>query len=99
MSPTLFVIVYEKENIKLLLYFQLIVTEYIHYVVWLVAGRVEAGLPRLRLPPLSAALGNRTLGFADMVHELGAGVLLLPLVMVLANIAIAKAFCKQTYLV
>ncbi|XP_014362054.2 sodium-independent sulfate anion transporter [Papilio machaon] len=58
------------------------------------SGRVEAGLPQLRLPPLSAEVGNRTLGFVDMVRELGTGVLLLPLVMVLANIAIAKAFSE-----
>ncbi|KAI8436366.1 hypothetical protein MSG28_004394 [Choristoneura fumiferana] len=40
------------------------------------------------------ALGadNSTVSFTEMVHELGSAVIMMPIVMVLANIAIAKAF-------
>ncbi|XP_068631946.1 sodium-independent sulfate anion transporter-like [Battus philenor] len=58
------------------------------------SGRVEPGLPRLGLPPFRAELGNRTVGFVEMVQQLGSGVIMLPVVMVLANIAIAKAFSE-----
>lgn len=56
------------------------------------SGLVEPGLPPLSLPPFSATLHNSTLRLQDMVLHLGSGVLMLPIVMVLANIAIAKAF-------
>ncbi|XP_060802824.1 sodium-independent sulfate anion transporter [Amyelois transitella] len=64
---------------------------YVRPVVRL-SGVVEPGLPALRLPAFSVSAGNATAGFGDMVRELGAGVLMVPVVMVLANIAIAKAF-------
>ncbi|KAH9637036.1 hypothetical protein HF086_009814 [Spodoptera exigua] len=57
------------------------------------SGRVEPGLPRLSAPPFSASVDNSTVHFVDMVQQLGSGVIMLPIVMVLANIAIAKAFC------
>ncbi|KAJ8729793.1 hypothetical protein PYW07_016831 [Mythimna separata] len=56
------------------------------------SGRVEPGLPRLSAPPFSASLDNSTVTFVDMVHTLGSAVIMMPIVMVLANIAIAKAF-------
>ncbi|CAH0723069.1 unnamed protein product, partial [Brenthis ino] len=56
------------------------------------SGKVEPGLPKFGLPPFSVVMNNQTLGFTDMVARLGPGLALLPLVMVLANIAIAKAF-------
>lgn len=55
---------------------------------------MEPGLPKFGLPPFSAVVGNQTLGFAEMTARLGSGLVLLPLVMVLANIAIAKAFSE-----
>ncbi|XP_050683795.1 sodium-independent sulfate anion transporter-like [Leptidea sinapis] len=56
------------------------------------SGRVEPGIPRFSLPPFSATIGNETVGFFEMVHTLGSAVVMTPVVMVLANIAIAKAF-------
>ncbi|CAB3239026.1 unnamed protein product [Arctia plantaginis] len=57
------------------------------------SGRVEPGLPALSAPPFSVALDNSTVQFVDMVQQLGSAIVMLPIVMVLANIAIAKAFC------
>lgn len=54
---------------------------------------MEPGLPALSAPPFSVALDNSTVRFVDMVQQLGSAVVMLPIVMVLANIAIAKAFC------
>ncbi|XP_034242350.1 sodium-independent sulfate anion transporter-like isoform X2 [Thrips palmi] len=57
------------------------------------SGQVEPGLPPLDLPPFSApGPGNATLSFTDMVSSYGGGLLVVPVVGVLANIAIAKSF-------
>ncbi|CAH2105970.1 unnamed protein product [Euphydryas editha] len=56
------------------------------------SGKVEPGLPKIGLPSFSTVVGNRTVGFIEMTTTLGSSLVLLPFVMVLANIAIAKAF-------
>ncbi|KAI5652192.1 sulfate permease family domain-containing protein [Phthorimaea operculella] len=58
------------------------------------SGRVEPGLPPVSAPPFSVPAGNGTeaLGFLDMTRRLSSAIVMLPIVMVLANIAIAKAF-------
>lgn len=53
------------------------------------------GLPSLSLPPFHTEIGNRTFTYPEMVRELGAGILVVPLVGVLANVAIAKAFASD----
>ncbi|XP_073945710.1 sodium-independent sulfate anion transporter-like isoform X2 [Choristoneura fumiferana] len=57
------------------------------------SGHVTPGLPPLSLPAFSLqGADNSTVSFTEMVHELGSAVIMMPIVMVLANIAIAKAF-------
>lgn len=55
-------------------------------------GAIPPGLPSLALPPFSTTRGNDTLSFIDMASELGSGIIVLPLVALLENIAICKAF-------
>lgn len=50
------------------------------------------GLPAIALPPFSVTTGNHTYSFPEMVGELGAGVIVSPVVGVLVNVAIGKAF-------
>ncbi|XP_036325364.1 sodium-independent sulfate anion transporter-like [Rhagoletis pomonella] len=67
-------------------------------------GFIPAGLPEFRLPPFSidAVPANSTSGqlavepesFLDMVSNLGYGLLIVPLVALLENIAVCKAFAK-----
>ncbi|XP_043280771.1 sodium-independent sulfate anion transporter-like isoform X2 [Venturia canescens] len=59
---------------------------------FLTAGKVLSGLPNLSLPAFSAQVGNQTYTFVDMAHHLGFGMIVVPLVGVLTNVAIAKAF-------
>lgn len=59
-----------------------------------VIGHIPPGLPTFQPPPFSAVEGNVTLGFVDMVRELGSGIIVLPLVALLENIAICKAFAN-----
>ncbi|XP_066909634.1 sodium-independent sulfate anion transporter [Halyomorpha halys] len=53
---------------------------------------VEGGIPSLSFPPFSTQIGNQTYDFMEMVTELRNGCIIIPIIAVLANVAIAKAF-------
>lgn len=57
-------------------------------------GKVEPGMPEVSLPPFQIEYHNRTLSFTEVCTELGSGIIVVPLVAVLANVAIAKAFSE-----
>jgi hypothetical protein len=65
-------------------------------VLWFCTGTVRSGLPPFGLPPFSTVLGNGTYSFAEMCSELGSSIILVPIIGVLGNVAIAKAFCELT---
>lgn len=54
--------------------------------------KVDSGIPKFSLPPFEFKFENRTIEFVDTIKDLGSGVILLPLVSIIANIAIAKSF-------
>nr|CAD7399478.1 unnamed protein product [Timema poppensis] len=54
--------------------------------------QIKPGLPTFGLPPFSAQVGNTTYSFMGMCEKLGSGIIMVPVVGVLANVAIAKAF-------
>ncbi|XP_077272863.1 sodium-independent sulfate anion transporter isoform X1 [Temnothorax americanus] len=56
------------------------------------SGKIEAGFPKVSLPPFSSQVGNQTYTFFDMCTHYGIGLGILPVISVLANVAIAKAF-------
>lgn len=56
--------------------------------------KVDPGLPSFKLPEFSVEIDNRTVGFIEICGDIGSGLILLPLVSILANVAIAKAFSK-----
>ncbi|XP_012271518.1 sodium-independent sulfate anion transporter [Orussus abietinus] len=62
--------------------------------LFLLSGKVKSGLPTVSLPPFTAQVGNQTYTFVDMCSHLGIGIIIVPLVAVLANVAIAKAFAS-----
>jgi sodium-independent sulfate anion transporter 11 len=57
-------------------------------------GTVRPGLPDFKAPPFETLLNNRTVSFGEMVSDLGTSVVLVPVIGVLGNVAIAKAFGK-----
>ncbi|KAK9301598.1 hypothetical protein QLX08_006043 [Tetragonisca angustula] len=61
---------------------------------FILSGKIQSGLPTFSLPPFSSQVGNETYTFFDMCSHLGSGIIVLPLVSVLANVAIAKAFAS-----
>lgn len=61
---------------------------------FVLTGQVKSGLPAFSLPPFSTIANNHELGFLEMCSELGPAILLVPIIAVLGNVAIAKAFAN-----
>ncbi|XP_043478598.1 sodium-independent sulfate anion transporter-like [Leptopilina heterotoma] len=61
---------------------------------FILTGTVRSGLPHFSLPPFSTNVNNRTLNFVEMCSELGPAIFLVPIIGVLGNVAIAKAFAS-----
>ncbi|XP_063236030.1 sodium-independent sulfate anion transporter-like [Bacillus rossius redtenbacheri] len=56
------------------------------------SGTIQPGLPPFGLPPFTVQFNNRTYSFLDMCKQLGSGIFVTPIISVLANVGIAKAF-------
>lgn len=67
---------------------------------FILTGKVKSGLPSFSLPPFETSIPvkngtdmqNIQLDFMDMVTELGSSIALVPIIAVLGNVAISKAF-------
>ncbi|XKL60739.1 hypothetical protein PGB90_007796 [Kerria lacca] len=55
-------------------------------------GYIPPGMPTFEIPSFSTK--NGTIGFLDMVQDMGSGILVLPLVGILEDISICKAFAN-----
>lgn len=60
---------------------------------YVLTGHINAGLPIVEPPPFSRTFGNQTESFIDMTKNFKFGILIIPLIAIIGNIAIAKAFC------
>lgn len=60
-------------------------------------GNVRSGLPPLKFPPFGTVVNGRTISFIDMCWDLGSSIILVPVIAVLGNVAIAKAFGTYTW--
>ena len=66
---------------------------------FMLTGDIDGGVPNFQLPPFSipanaSGLGLEEIGFGEMIKELGAAIIIIPIIAILESIAIAKAFCK-----
>ncbi|XP_031837112.1 sodium-independent sulfate anion transporter isoform X2 [Nomia melanderi] len=61
---------------------------------FVLTGHIEAGLPSVQPPAFSRTVGNQTETFVDMCKNLGTGILIVPLISIIGNVAIAKAFSR-----
>ncbi|CAK9801330.1 Sodium-independent sulfate anion transporter [Anthophora plagiata] len=57
-------------------------------------GHINAGLPSITPPPFYRNIRNETETFVDMCKNLGTGILVVPLISIIGNVAIAKAFSR-----
>ncbi|XP_025074802.1 sodium-independent sulfate anion transporter, partial [Pogonomyrmex barbatus] len=62
---------------------------------FILTGPVRSGLPSFGLPPFSTQINNQTFTFTQMCSELGTSIILIPIIAVLGNVAIAKAFVTE----
>ncbi|XP_076624180.1 sodium-independent sulfate anion transporter isoform X1 [Colletes latitarsis] len=65
---------------------------------FILTGHIDAGLPSVGPPSFSRIAGNRTETFVDMCKNLGTGIVVVPLISIIGNIAIAKAFSRGQFL-
>ncbi|CAH0388806.1 unnamed protein product [Bemisia tabaci] len=65
---------------------------------FLLSGQMKSGIPSLTLPPFSTTMHNKTIGFTEMVEDLGTGIIIIPIVTVLINLSIANAYASVTSL-
>jgi len=84
------------------MYYIFVYLSYFCGVLWHVnilnlTGKIEAGIPKITLPPFSSQVGNQTYTFLDMCAHYGLGLGLLPIISVSVNVAIAKAFGINFY--
>ncbi|XP_068084197.1 sodium-independent sulfate anion transporter [Anabrus simplex] len=61
-------------------------------VPFALAGNIVPGLPPVGLPPFYTTFGNQTYTFTEMCAYLSSGIAVVPIVSILGNVAIAKAF-------
>ncbi|XP_029173687.1 sodium-independent sulfate anion transporter-like [Nylanderia fulva] len=62
---------------------------------FILTGHIDAGLPSVELPPFSRTIGqNQTESFIDMAKNFKFGLLVIPLISIIGNVAIAKAFSR-----
>ncbi|CAG9584710.1 unnamed protein product [Danaus chrysippus] len=57
-------------------------------------GTVKEGLPLWSMPPFATSYGGTNVTFIDMCSDLGSSIILVPIIGVLGNVAIAKAFAS-----
>ena len=63
-------------------------------VPFYLSEKVPAGIPSFELPQFTARIDNTTtVDFIEIASDIGSGFFLVPLVSILANVAIAKSFC------
>lgn len=58
------------------------------------SDKVDPGLPAFKLPEFSVEKDNKTISFVEMCSDIGSGLIMLPLISILANVAIAKSFSE-----
>ncbi|XP_043522296.1 sodium-independent sulfate anion transporter-like isoform X2 [Frieseomelitta varia] len=61
---------------------------------FILTGHIDSGLPSVDPPSFSRNVGNQTETFVDMCKNLGTGIIIVPLISIIGNVAIAKAFSR-----
>ncbi|KAB7502692.1 Sodium-independent sulfate anion transporter, partial [Armadillidium nasatum] len=57
-------------------------------------GKVEAGIPSPELPPFSITINNQTMSFEETIKDIGLGVIMVPLIGILNDVAVVSSFSK-----
>ncbi|XP_019888316.1 sodium-independent sulfate anion transporter [Ooceraea biroi] len=61
---------------------------------FVLTGHIDPGLPSIAPPPFSRTTGNQTESFIDITKSFKFGIIVVPLISIIGNVAIAKAFSR-----
>ncbi|XP_051171323.1 sodium-independent sulfate anion transporter-like [Leptopilina boulardi] len=61
---------------------------------FILTGHIDAGLPKVEPPQFSHQNENQTIGFLEICKTFGFGIIVVPLISIIGNVAIAKAFSR-----
>ncbi|XP_043471039.1 sodium-independent sulfate anion transporter-like [Leptopilina heterotoma] len=61
---------------------------------FILTGHIDAGLPNIEPPKFSYHNGNQNLDFLGICKAFGFGIIVVPLISIIGNVAIAKAFSR-----
>ncbi|KAB7494487.1 Sodium-independent sulfate anion transporter [Armadillidium nasatum] len=57
-------------------------------------GNVTSGIPSPQLPPFSTTINNQTMAFGDIINDIGIGVIMVPFIAILDDIAVVSSWAK-----
>ncbi|KAL7637612.1 UNVERIFIED_CONTAM: hypothetical protein RMT77_012341 [Armadillidium vulgare] len=57
-------------------------------------GNVTSGIPSPQLPPFSTTINNQTMTFGDIINDIGIGVIMVPFIAILDDIAVVSSWAK-----
>ncbi|RXG72094.1 Sodium-independent sulfate anion transporter [Armadillidium vulgare] len=60
----------------------------------ILSGNVTSGIPSPQLPPFSTTVNNQTMAFGDIINDIGIGVIMVPFIAILDDVAIISAWAK-----
>ncbi|XP_029039363.1 sodium-independent sulfate anion transporter-like [Osmia bicornis bicornis] len=61
---------------------------------FILTGHIDSGLPSIAPPSFTRTVANQTETFFDICKDLGSGIVIVPLISIIGNVAIAKAFSR-----
>lgn len=61
-------------------------------------GAIPPGMPSVQPPPFSYENNGTTVTFSEMVSAMGSGIIVVPLISLMENIAICKAFGEYLFI-
>ncbi|KAL7637613.1 UNVERIFIED_CONTAM: hypothetical protein RMT77_012342 [Armadillidium vulgare] len=65
-----------------------------HSQPFTLTGNVTSGIPSPQLPPFSTTVNNQTMAFGDIINDIGIGVIMVPFIAILDDVAIISAWAK-----
>ncbi|KAI4456660.1 sulfate transporter [Holotrichia oblita] len=68
------------------------------YIFSLSVNHLQPNFPSISVPPFNVIGNNTTLTFLDMTKELGMGIVVVPFIAIVTNLAIAKSFIQYNIL-
>ncbi|KAB7494486.1 putative sulfate transporter 4.2 [Armadillidium nasatum] len=60
----------------------------------ILSGNVTSGIPSPQLPSFSTTINNQTMSFGDIINDIGIGIIMVPFIAILKDVAMVSAWAK-----